>query len=321
MGYDLSDKLVIAISSRALFNLDEAHAIFVDKGLEDYRAHQASLEDKPLKPGTGFSLVKALLAINRMGKGQLVEVVLVSRNDADTGLRVMNSMEQYDLPIERAAFTDGRAPYEYLKPFSCDLFLSANEEDVTRALLAGFPAALVYGPPDPLGTDAHEVRIAFDGDAVLFSAEAERIYREQGLSAFHRQERESADIPLEAGPFKSFLASLHKIQRMFPETECPIRTALVTARSMPAHKRAIKTLRAWNVRLDEAFFLGGVSKQGVLSVFRPHIFFDDQPTYCELAAKDTPTARVLGSECNLSVTPILNQGEEDGCQANSDVGG
>lgn len=301
MGYDLTDKLVVAISSRALFNLDEAHAVFVDQGLEVYRAHQADHEDVPLQPGTGFSLVKALLAINQMGKGPLVEVVLVSRNDADTGLRVMNSMEQYDLHIERAAFTDGRPPYEYLKPFSCDLFLSANEEDVTRALLAGFPAALVYGPPDPLGTDSHEVRIAFDGDAVLFSAEAERIYREQGLSAFHQQEKESADIPLEAGPFKSFLSSLQTIQRMFPESECPIRTALVTARGVPAHKRAIKTLRAWNVRLDEAFFLGGVSKQGVLSVFRPHIFFDDQPVYCELAAKETPTARVPAGNAGTTV--------------------
>lgn len=293
MVYDLSDKLVVAISSRALFNLDDAHGIFVEKGLEDYRAYQAEHEDVPLKPGTGFSLVKALLAINSMGKGPLVEVVLVSRNDADTGLRVMNSMEQYQLPIERAAFTDGRPPYEYLKPFCCDLFLSANEEDVTRALLAGFPAALVYGPPEPLGTDHREVRIAFDGDAVLFSSEAERIYREQGLTAFHQQEKLAADVPLEAGPFKSFLLSLHNIQKRFSEDECPIRTALVTARSMPAHKRAIKTLRAWNIRLDEAFFLGGVSKEGVLSVFRPHIFFDDQPTYCELAAKETPTARVI----------------------------
>jgi 5'-nucleotidase len=295
MGYDLKQKLVVAISSRALFDLSEANRVFEEQGLDAYRAYQISREDDPLTPGTGFPLVRALLSINERAGEDLVEVVLVSRNDADTGLRVMNSLDVHKIPIVRAGFTDGRAPYEYLSPFFCDLFLSANEEDVRHALQAGFAAGLVYQPPEGAITDDQEIRVAFDGDAVLFAPEAEQIYRDQGLAAFHRQERESADVPLEPGPFKGFVEALQRIQRKFPEDGCPIRTALVTARSAPAHKRAIKTLRSWDVRLDESFFLGGLAKDGVLSVFRPHIFFDDQCFYCDPASQRTPTARVPSS--------------------------
>lgn len=298
MGFSLDDKLVVAISSRALFDLDAEHQVFTEHGLEAYRSFQVSHEDEPLEPGTGFPLVQALLSINARGKGSLVEVVLVSRNDADTGLRVMNSMEHYGLPIQRAGFTGGRAPYTYLQPFQCDLFLSANEEDVHRALSAGFAAGLVYRPPTPMEPGDGEVRIAFDGDAVLFDPEAENVYRQQGLAEFHRREKESSDVPLAAGPFKGFLTALHLIQTQFGDKECPIRTALVTARSAPAHKRAVKTLRAWNVQLNEVFFLGGVSKAGVLKEFKPHIFFDDQSHYCEPASVQTPTARVLSAEAN-----------------------
>lgn len=328
----LDNKLVIAISSRALFDLDDANRVFEQLGLDDYRQHQIAREDEPLPPGTAFPLARALLAINQRGQGNLVEVVLVSRNDADTGLRVMNSVETHGLGIVRAGFTDGRPPYEYLKPFQCDLFLSANEHDVCSALAQGFAAALVYSPPAApartlassatatetrtlassatenrtLGSSAtesqalassamaaeEEVRIAFDGDAVLFSPAAEQVYRSHGLAEFHRREKEAAHIPLEAGPFKGFLEALHNIQTRFPEKQCPIRTALVTARSAPAHKRAVMTLRHWRIRIDEAFFLGGSSKAGVLEVFRPHIFFDDQTFYCDPAAAKTPTARV-----------------------------
>jgi 5'-nucleotidase len=292
MSYDLRDKLVVAISSRALFDLDEANRIFDADGLEAYRQYQVSRENEPLAPGTGFPLVRALLSINKRGQGDLVEVVLVSRNDADTGLRVMNSVESHGLSICRAGFTDGRAPYGYLRSFKCDLFLSAYEPDVAAALAAGFAAGLVYQPPEPVKSDDGEVRIAFDGDAVLFAPEAERVYREHGLAEFHRRERESADVPLEAGPFKGLLSALHDIQKRFAEEECPIRTALVTARSAPAHKRAVMTLRHWGIRIDEAFFLGGLAKDGILQEFRPHIFFDDQRAYCEPASNRTPTARV-----------------------------
>ena len=292
MPYELADKLVVAISSRALFDLDAEHRIFEGDGMSAYRSHQIGHEDERLERGTGFPLVEALLGINDRGEGALIEVVLVSRNDADTGLRVMNSVEAYELPITRAAFTDGRSPYEYLASFSCDLFLSANEADVSGALAAGFAAASVYDPPEPIGREPERVRIAFDGDAVLFAPDAERVYRRQGLAEFHRQEQQSAEVPMAAGPFKGFVDSLHAIQKRFPEDDCPIRTALVTARNAPAHKRAIKTLRTWGIRLDEAFFLGGVPKEGVLRVFRPHIFFDDQSVHCETARHSTPTARV-----------------------------
>lgn len=297
MPYDLQGKLVIAISSRALFNLDAENQLFEKQGLLEYRAHQISHENVPLEPGTGFPLVRSLLRINQLGRGDLIEVVLVSRNDADTGLRVMNSVEHYGLAITRAGFTNGRAPYRYLQSFSCDLFLSAKMDDVTDALRAGYAAGLVYAPPVPLDKEESEVRIAFDGDAVLFSPESERIYKEKGLLDFHQNERDLADVPLGDGPFKGFLKKLHGIQQQFPDVDGtgvprPIRTALVTARNAPAHKRAINTLRAWNVRIDEAFFLGGVTKKGVLEVFQPHIFFDDQDLHCQPVFRRTPTAQV-----------------------------
>lgn len=293
MSAEMDEKLVVAISSRALFDLDEANDVFVGDGLDAYRAFQIAREEEPLNPGTGFRLAKALLAINDLGRGELVEVVLVSRNDADTGLRVMNSAERHGLGIRRACFTGGRPPFGYLKPFRCDLFLSAHEADVGGALAAGFAAGLVYPFAERSeGEESREVRIAFDGDAVLFSPDAERTYREQGLAAFHDQERLAAGVPLEGGPFKGFLLAVHAIQKRFPSDHCPLRTALVTARSAPAHKRAVTTLRHWNVRIDEAYFLGGMDKSGVLAEFDPHIFFDDQAGHCERASSGTPTARV-----------------------------
>lgn len=297
MDPKLEGKLIVAISSRALFNLDAAHEVFETSGLDHYRSLQIEHEDEQLEKGTGFPLVEGLLSINKRVGQELVEVVLVSRNDADTGLRVMNSVEKYDLPISRAVFTDGRAPYGYLTPLSCHLFLSANPEDVSQALHNGFAAGLVYKPPFPVSNVTNdEVRIAFDGDAVLFSPEHEETYRKQGLEEFHKQERESADVPMKPGPFKAFLEAIHGIQKRFDRDQCPIRTALVTARSAPAHKRAIKTLRSWDVLINESFFMGGVGKDGVLSVFGPHIFFDDQTNYCQAAAPKLPTAQVRAQE-------------------------
>lgn len=305
MSHSLSDKLVVAISSRALFDLDEANVVYEREGIDAYRRYQLDREETPLAPGAGFSLAKALLGINERGQGDLVEVVLVSRNDADTGLRVMNSAEAHGLSIRRACFTGGRASFGYLGALSCDLFLSAHEEDVRQALEAGFAAGLVYRPPTEWNGHAadNEVRIAFDGDAVLFDPVAEQVYRDQGLAAFHEEERRRADEPLLAGPFKGFLSALHRIQRQFPADACPIRTALVTARSAPAHKRPVKTLRAWDIRIDEAYFLGGIGKEGILARFRPHIFFDDQPGYCEPASLATPTARVLERPAPLAIEP------------------
>ena len=293
MPYNLSEKLVIGITSRALFDLDEAHRVYSKQGLEAYRAYQIQRETEILDPGTGFPLVKSLLRINDLGKGRLVEVILISRNDADSGMRIMNSVEAHDIDITRFAFTDGPTAHRYLKPFYCDLFLSAQAEDVQNALDAGFPAALVYPPPSPIPDEKGQVRIAFDGDAVLFDDESERIFQEQGIEAFKRHEAELEGTPLNPGPFKDFLDAVSKIQRAFPESDNPIRTALVTSRDAPAHKRPIKTLRAWGIRLDEYFFLGGIEKGSILNALSPHIYFDDQRIHLQSSATHTPSAQVL----------------------------
>ncbi len=218
---------------------------------------------------------------------------MISRNDPDTGIRVFDSIERHGLDISRGAFTDGRDAYPYLKPFSCNLFLSANPSDVVKGLRAGVPAALVMPPPDgPVPGDDGEVRIAFDGDAVLFDEESERIFQEQGLDAFLENEERLADIPMSPGPFEPFLRALQRVQSEFPADRSPIRVALVTARNAPAHKRVVNTLRAWAVRVDEAFFLGGVDKGPILAALKPHIFFDDQVSHLESAQATTPSAQV-----------------------------
>lgn len=293
MPYNLSEKLVIGITSRALFNLDEAHRVYSEQGLEAYRRYQTERETENLEPGTGFSLVKSLLHINNFGKGRLVEVILISRNDADSGMRIMNSVEAHGLDITRFAFTDGPTAYRYLKPLYCDLLLSAAPSDVLAALAEGFPAALVYPPPSTKSEGEGPVKIAFDGDAVLFDDESERVFQKEGIEAFRKREAELEDTPLNPGPLKDFLDALNRIQRLFPESECPIRIALVTSRDAPAHKRPVKTLRAWGVRPDESFFLGGIDKGPILEALQPHIYFDDQRLHLESAAMSTPSAQVL----------------------------
>jgi 5'-nucleotidase len=223
----------------------------------------------------------------------MIEVVLLTRNDAESGLRIINSIQKSLLPIIRMAFTDGSDPYRYLESFSCNLFLSAHRADVHAALDAGFPAALVYPPPDKFEQDISEVRIAFDGDAVLFGTESDQVFQEQGLEAFHRHETDMENVPMGPGPFASLLQAISAIQRGFPEGKCPIRTTLITARGAPAHKRLIKTLRTWGVAMNESFFMGGVSKASILKVFRPHIYFDDQSFNLEHAAKSLPSAHVI----------------------------
>jgi 5'-nucleotidase len=282
-------KLVIAISSRALFNLDESHQIYKDQGVEAYAKHQQENEDVVLNPGVGFTLVKKLLALN--SEKTPIDVILLSRNSADTGLRIFNSIEHYGLNISRAAFTRGESTHPFVGAFEADLFLSSNYHDVQKALESGFAAASIV---ESKSDNVHpsQLRIAFDGDAVIFSDESERIFQEHGLEAFEENEKQSANIELKAGPFKSFLASLQKIQSTFPEENNPIRTALVTARSAPSHKRVIHTMRQWGIRIDEAFFLGGLEKGVFLREFAADIFFDDQHQHCRSASQYVSTGHV-----------------------------
>ena len=291
MGKGLGDKLVVAISSRALFDLDESHRIYESEGVEAYRQYQIAHEDEVLQPGDAFALVRKLLGLNEMLGRQLVEVVLVSRNSADTGLRVFNSIQQHGLGISRAAFVGGRSPYPYLAAFGCHLFLSTHVEDVRSALENGFAAATILSAGARRETGG-ELRFAFDGDAVLFSDEAERVFQQGGLEAFQTREQASAREPLGGGPFKPFLAALNRVQQAFPQESCPIRTALVTARSAPAHERVIRTLREWDIRLDESLFLGGLDKSAFLEAFSADVFFDDQPGHCERAREVVATGHV-----------------------------
>lgn len=289
MNTDISHKLIVAISSRALFDLDESNQVFDSLGVEEYSRYQIDHENEVLKPGVAFPLVKKFLNLNQFG--DLVEVILLSRNSADTGLRIFNSIEHYGLGITRAAFTGGQSPYQYVSAFSSHLFLSVNSQDVSEALKAGYAAATIL-PSNNTDHDNHELRLAFDGDAVLFSDEAERIFQEQGLNAFTVSEKRSAQQPLSGGPFKGFLAALQKLQQHLPPNNCPIRTALVTARQAPAHERPIRTLRSWQIRIDEALFLGGLDKSEFLHAFGADIFFDDQPGHCEKARSRVATAHV-----------------------------
>lgn len=289
---DLTDKLVIAISSRVLFDLGESHHIFENQGIGAYSKYQIEHEEEVLEPGEAFPLVKKLLRINeQLPAGKGVEIVLLSRNSADTGLRIFNSIEHHGLQITRAAFCGGRSPYRYVGAFGCHLFLSTHAEDVRNALRHGFAAATLL-PSTPAVTDTEEVRFAFDGDAVLFSDEAERIYQEQGLEAFSASEKAAARRPLSGGPFKNFLLALHRLQAEFPPGTGPIRTALVTARSAPAHQRVVLTLRDWDIRIDESLFLGGLEKGEFLRAYGADVFFDDQQRHCDSASEHVATGHV-----------------------------
>jgi 5'-nucleotidase len=287
-------KLVVAISSRALFDLEESNRVFEEQGVEAYYRYQLQHENEILGRGIAFALVKKLLKLNSLPPAQpRVEVILLSRNTADTGLRIMNSIEHYKLDISRAAFTGGENTYPYVPAFDAHLFLSANPVDVRKALDAGHAAATIL--PSNVGQHVNpgdELRIAFDGDAVLFSDEAERIYKRDGLDAFTSSEITAAKEPLSGGPFKNFLAALHRIQSEYPADRAPIRTALVTARSAPAHERVVRTLRAWNIRIDEALFLGGLDKGPFLKAFAADIFFDDQRVHVDSARQHVAAGHV-----------------------------
>ncbi|MGI9333903.1 MAG: 5'-nucleotidase [Gammaproteobacteria bacterium] len=324
MPESLEGKLVVAISSRALFDLECSHAVFVEHGVDAYADYQRAHEGEPLAPGVAYGTVRKLLRLNE-GGGQAaravahserprVEVILLSRNSADTGLRVFNSIEHYGLDIERAAFTGGESPYQYVKAFGAHLFLSTDTRDVRAALDAGCAAAALLAHTGAAEGDANgaaddPLKIAFDGDAVLFSDASERVFKEQGLEAFKRNEKDAAAQPLSSGPFRPFLAALHAIQTDSAAGRAMLRTALVTARSAPAHERVVRTLRDWGIRIDEALFLGGLDKTEFLHAFGADIFFDDQLGHVERAARRVPSGHVPHGVANERAASRCNGAE------------
>ncbi len=293
MSVTLEDKLVVAISSRALFDFEEENRLFERSDAATYLELQRQRLEIPAQRGIAFSLVQKLLAFNTPD-ARRVEVVILSRNDPVSGLRVFHSAESAGIALQRGVFTQGRPPFGYLRPLGAHLFLSANADDVTEALRLGYPAAHVFTDSVQASlSHPNEVRIAFDGDAVLFSDEAERVFQAEGLEAFQRHETDHHGQPLPDGPFKPLLAALHRLQQMAVEVPgMRIRTALVTARSAPAHKRAIQTLMSWNIAVDEAMFLGGLSKGAFLREFEPDFFFDDQTGHVRNAALHVPSGHV-----------------------------
>lgn len=290
-----SKPLIVGISSRALFDLSESHDVFESQGVEAYSHYQIERENDILPKGAAYPIVKKLLALQAPDTGRpLVDVILLSRNSADTGLRIFNSIAHYGLNITRAAFTKGHSTSPYVNAFASDLFLSTNEFDVVNALNHGCAAARII----PSQTEIHQseddclLRIAFDGDAVLFSDDSEIIYQTSGLDAFKENEARMANEPLPAGPFKSFLEKLHSIQKLFPADTSPIRTALVTARDAPCHERVVRTLRSWNIRIDEAFFMGGLTKRDILKAFNADLFFDDTQNHCHEVSENIAAGHV-----------------------------
>jgi 5'-nucleotidase len=286
--------LVIAVSSRALFDLEHSNRIFEVEGREAYVRHQQEHEDEPLRPGPAFPLVRALLNLNRFGKGcRLVEAIVISGNDPSCGIRLIRSAAHHELDIVRAAFTSGSSITPYLSAFGVDLLLSRSQNDVQMAIDSGIAAAHMYAAQGDFGLDEETIRIAFDGDAVLFDDASEAIYKTKGLEAFQQNEISNADVPMAEGPMFHFLRVLRQIQKAVPEGERrALRIALVTSRGSPAHERALKTLRAWGVGVDEAFFLGGMKKEPVLKAFKPHIFFDDQDVHLAAVSAFIPSGRV-----------------------------
>jgi 5'-nucleotidase len=302
MPETLEDKLVIGLSSRALFDLDEANAVFEQHGLTAFREYQREHEREILEPGTAFPLVKGLLAVNERAGEPLVDVIILSRNDADSAMRVLRSIEAHGLSITRGVFRGGRDPWPLLPALSCDVFLSAEPSQVVKAREHGVAAALIMPGARLIPEDMSEVRIAFDGDAVLFDPASQQVYDEQGLDAFHEHEAAHQDEPMSPGPFRPFLEGLARVQAHFGATS-PVRTALVTARAAPAHYRVVNTLRSWGINIDETYFLGGVDKTKVLKAFGAHIFFDDQLVHAERASAQVPAAQVLWAEEELPVAP------------------
>lgn len=295
MPVNFSEILVVGVSSRALFNLEKENEIFLKEGISGFRKHQLAHEHEPLQPGTAFHLVQSLLHLNESAKRRIVEVIVMSRNSPETGVRVMNSVGKYKLDITRMAFSGGEPLAPYIDAFDVDLFLSKDLKDVQNVIDSKkSAAAYIYEPPTEFKPTDNRVKIAFDADAVLFSDESEHRYKTEGIEAFHKYEQEHQDVPLAEGPFAKLLIKLSKIQdEMPPPIELsPLRLAIVTARNAPSHIRVIKTLRKWGVYVDEAYFLGGLSKDNVLKAFGAHIFFDDQEVHLSESSKVVPSGKV-----------------------------
>jgi 5'-nucleotidase len=290
-----AETLVVGISSRALFDLQEENRLFQEQGVVKYRSYQRDRENDILKKGAGFYVISALLNLNQLAQQRLVEVVVMSRNSPETGIRVLNSVQHYKLDITRSAFTGGEPLHDYIEAFNIDLFLSMEEGDVQKIIDSGSAAAaLIFNPPKDFIPETTTVRIAFDADAVIFSDESEQIYKAKGIKAFHENESTKAVIPLSEGPYAKLLKKLSKIQKLM-ETGVelsPLRLAIVTARNSPSHMRVLNTLREWDVYMDEAFFLGGWPKDKILKAFKAHIFFDDQETHLLPAKEVVPSAKV-----------------------------
>ncbi len=295
MAIDLSEILVVGVSSRALFNLEKENDVFEKEGVTGYRKFQLENENNPLEPGAAFYLVKSLLNLNELASKRIVEVVVMSRNSAETGIRVLNSLRHHQLDITRLAFSGGEPLASYIDAYDVDLFLSKDSKDVQAAIDSKTcAAAYIYAPPASFNPQENKVKIAFDADAVLFSDESEQRYKSEGLEAFQKHELEHENEPMKEGPFAKLLMKLSKIQTHFPTSIelTPIRIAIVTARNAPAHMRVINTLRHWGVYVDEMYFLGGLSKDKVLQAFGAHIFFDDQDYHLESASKVVPSGKV-----------------------------
>lgn len=305
MGYNIEEKIVIAVASSALFDLSESDKVFQEQGEDNYRVYQRDNEQNILGQGVAFPLIKRLLNINNESH-QPVEVVLLSRNDADTGLRVFKSIEYYKLPISRAVFVAGNDPFRYMEAFNASLFLSANYNDVEKAVALGYPAGCIYPSNFVDNEDDHELRLAFDFDGIVADDSAETIFQEGKLELFQLHEHEKANQPLPEGPLFRFFHEISKLQKIVseisssdPDYKANVRVAIATARNAPAHERVITTLRKFNIRVDEAFFLGGIDKARFLSVFQPHIFFDDQIRHIESVSKIAPSVHVPFGITNL----------------------
>ncbi|WP_417222617.1 5'-nucleotidase [Amphritea sp.] len=318
MTFDLNEVLVIGVSSRALFDLEHENSIYQQQDVEAYRRYQYEHENTLLGKGTAFHLVKALLSLNKLSDERLVEVVVMSKNSPDTGLRILKSIQHYDLDITRSAFTGGDPLSPFLQAYSVDLLLTRHSDDAQVAIdTQDCAAALIYDPPESYQPDHDKIRIAFDADAVLFSDESEYIYKTEGLERFQQNESDKEDIALPDGPFAKLVRVLSRLNRKLGADRSPLRLSIVTARNGPAHLRVIKTLRAWDVNVDQAFFLGGMSKEPVLSALRPHIFFDDQPAHLIQASKHVPSSQVpYRSDSQIqSLSPITIDSKSSSEQA------
>ena len=312
MPYELENRLVIGLASSALFNLEESDKVFREQGELVYRDYQRQHQNRPLAAGVAFPFIKRLLAINAISPSDPpIEVVLLSRNDPDTGMRVMNSIKHHQLDITRAVFLQGTVPYRYIPALSISLFLSANEDDIRQAACAGYPAGYVLKSSHIDDPEDTELRIAFDYDGVTADDESETIYQQsKNIDQFHAHEQENVNKPHNPGLLKELLAKLSAIQKLEeskyqqdPSYKPRLRISIVTARNAPSHERVINTMRSWGITVNEAFFLGGIEKKKVLDVLKPHIFFDDQKTHLLPVSSTLPSVHIPFGSINAAPRP------------------